>query len=565
MRTLFYLLSLILTSVVIDSNSSPVTTKLRSGTIRKLVEGDHSLEWVDLGGHIFKQKDGSTIGAYLQGLTFMQNELWRCRAGDRPLGEWSIPRPVLNTYDTMVPQRFVWTHFQSKDLVYNREIISAKTYKPLLSNSQRWEIKLPVFRSQLVTIHVEQYQEYCHLTIRNELEGNILLYFVMSKDDTWKNSFHIPGWLNMTVYTSPLRKECRWIFNNPHLCLNESMAQPVYEGERRCLTNCKVLVPEWKGSTWVYLDVLYRPIIKPGRITWVIKFYHDHFATETAPATVVSPEKVVQSVPMTCVENKSPQRVSSFKASPSCKGDPQPARYVCTGIFVDNITESGTWNVLGIFGAKFPVKILVAEEPEKHEIGPYVVKTNMARQVLIEPEYHVKWVHVPLSSNTADINNRCEPFVEPLVQGWYKWLQLITISNSPPRTKRDIAAKVLGGVGAGMGVASATDNACLSKSLARLTAGTEDLVHPLEESLLGLDKVQLKLTDLLPKWANSQEEDHLKMLTGMQVIINDTALALACIQMQNMLFDLSRSIIRDALALSSCGNCHLAKESVNTF
>nr|XP_025046542.1 uncharacterized protein LOC112547759 isoform X2 [Pelodiscus sinensis] len=91
MRILFYLLGLILADCVIENISSPVTTKLRHGTVQKLVEGDHALEWVDMGGHVFKQKNGSTIGAYLRGLTFTQNELWRCRAGDRPLGEWSIP------------------------------------------------------------------------------------------------------------------------------------------------------------------------------------------------------------------------------------------------------------------------------------------------------------------------------------------------------------------------------------------------------------------------------------------------------------------------------------------
>uniref|UniRef100_K7FYT3 Uncharacterized protein n=1 Tax=Pelodiscus sinensis TaxID=13735 RepID=K7FYT3_PELSI len=206
------------------------------------------------------------------------------------------------------------------------------------------------------------------------------------------------------------------------------------------------------------------------------------------------------------------------------------------------------WMVLGLFGVKFPVKILVAEEPHRHEIDPYVVKTNMARQVLIEPKYHVRWVHVPISFYTTDINERCEPFVEPLIQGWYKWLQSITISERQTRAKRDIVAKVLGGVGAGMGVANAIDNAHLSKSLAKLTTVSENLVHPLEESLLGLDKVQLKLTDLLPEWADSQERDHVKMLEGMQKIINDTALALACTQVQNMLFSLSHSIIHDSLA-----------------
>nr|XP_006133709.1 uncharacterized protein LOC102448439 [Pelodiscus sinensis]XP_006133710.1 uncharacterized protein LOC102448439 [Pelodiscus sinensis]XP_025045717.1 uncharacterized protein LOC102448439 [Pelodiscus sinensis] len=172
----------------------------------------------------------------------------------------------------------------------------------------------------------------------------------------------------------------------------------------------------------------------------------------------------------------------------------------------------------------------------------------MARQVLIEPKYQVKWVHIPLVTTTVDINKQCEPFIEPLLQGWEKWLWSIIPSKQPNRKRRDIVAKVLGGVSPGLGIASVIDNACLAKNLAKLTSGTEDLVHPLEESLLGLDKVQVKLTDLLPTWAHYQEEDHLRMLKGMQVLVNETTLALACVQVQNMLLELSHDIIHDALA-----------------
>uniref|UniRef100_K7GDG2 Uncharacterized protein n=1 Tax=Pelodiscus sinensis TaxID=13735 RepID=K7GDG2_PELSI len=204
----------------------------------------------------------------------------------------------------------------------------------------------------------------------------------------------------------------------------------------------------------------------------------------------------------------------------------------------------GTWLVLSIFGVKFPIKILVAEEPERHEVGPYVLKTNMARQVLIEPKYQVKWVHIPLETTTVTTNKKCTPFVEPLLQSWEKWLWSIIPSKRLNRNKRDIVAKVLGGVSAGIGIASVIDNARLAKNIAKLTSGTEGLIHPLEESLLGLDKVQVNLANLLPEWAQIQEEDHLKMLKGMQILANETALAFACIQIQNI----SRNIICDALA-----------------
>lgn len=298
------------------------------------------------------------------------------------------------------------------------------------------------------------------------------------------------------------------------------------------------------------MDVLYTPIIRKeqNQVTWVIKVYHNQNVTNNFPAMVTFPTGAVTNIFLSCRENSRPKLRPQYVQSPSCEENPQPSMFVCVGHFVENITKSGTWVISSIFGVQYYVKILVAEPPQEYEMGPYVVKTNIARQVLIEPKYQIKWIHVPLQITTVSIKPSCQKFVKPLMDGWERWLlQIASSKTSRIRGRRDLAGKVLGGLGTGLGVVSAIDNARLAKNITKVALGTQDMVHPIEESIRGLDKVQLDVAELLPMWIKSQEEDHLKLIQAMQDIQNETALALACVQIQSMLLELVRNIIREAL------------------
>uniref|UniRef100_K7F5S5 Uncharacterized protein n=1 Tax=Pelodiscus sinensis TaxID=13735 RepID=K7F5S5_PELSI len=211
-------------------------------------------------------------------------------------------------------------------------------------------------------------------------------------------------------------------------------------------------------------------------------------------------------------------------------------------------TTSGTWIIRGPYEVKYKLNVTVAHPPTITNAGPYVIKRDIIKTMMVEPKDSIKMVTIPLHVSTIKLNPACQSYMLPLLIGWNRWLHVMEPEFTPKRPKRDLIAKLMGGAGASLGAINTIDQIHMAQWLVTLSNNFAELIHPVQDALLALDKLQLDITKILPLWIAAQKEDNLILLHAMEYIQNNVSLVLACIQAQSLLIDLAKDIIRDSAA-----------------
>uniref|UniRef100_A0A8C8R7M0 Uncharacterized protein n=1 Tax=Pelusios castaneus TaxID=367368 RepID=A0A8C8R7M0_9SAUR len=222
--------------------------------------------------------------------------------------------------------------------------------------------------------------------------------------------------------------------------------------------------------------------------------------------------------------------------------------YYCeTEDFLTGQRGSGTWKLKGTdFSYPFPFTWIT--EPKITGIGPYVVKEDIRKQLIIDPTYSLKKVIIDLAP-ISSIKPQCQKYTEPLDRGWKRWLYTQVfpgVSNN--RKKRGIIDTALGGAGTGLGILNSIDVEILANKLSMLGQRLGDLAKPLKNSLTEMSTSQHLVANILPDWESSQRADHLKILDTVEVLQSNLSLALACMQAQAWTNDVIKDVVRDGMS-----------------
>uniref|UniRef100_K7FLX4 Uncharacterized protein n=1 Tax=Pelodiscus sinensis TaxID=13735 RepID=K7FLX4_PELSI len=220
----------------------------------------------------------------------------------------------------------------------------------------------------------------------------------------------------------------------------------------------------------------------------------------------------------------------------------------CHGDIEEEIRTSGTWIIQGPYGARYKLNIVVVPPPEVKYVGPYVIKKDLIRTVMIEPQYAVKIVMVPLHVSSGRINPECYQYVTLLLIGWNRWLQIMEQNIPPSRIKRDLVAKLMGGIGASLGTINSVNQIQMAKQLATLLQHVAALSHPIQDALLSLNHMQLDITKILPLWLELQEKDHERLIASVGYLQANLSMAIACIQAQSLWITIAKDIIRHSVS-----------------
>lgn len=110
-----------------------------------------------------------------------------------------------------------------------------------------------------------------------------------------------------------------------------------------------------------------------------------------------------------------------------------------------------------------------------------MVKENGKRIIMGNSEYAIYKVVVPLPVSVAYIQAGCRPYVLFFMRGWTIWIRNM-VRDSQVRRKRDLVAKVIGGVGTGLGISNTINAESLATKISNLGHDIHNLDHPLKSS-----------------------------------------------------------------------------------
>ncbi|XP_075777634.1 uncharacterized protein LOC142827230 [Pelodiscus sinensis] len=435
------------------------------------------------------------------GLLFLENDYWRCTAIDKPLSEWNIPKT-----SSIITKRQKITHLEQ-------------------------------FKSQDLILYAFMAQGKCYFKVVDERSGYPELTFAATKQSK-KVIIRTLNWFDMGL--NPHGK-CDWGIDIEQVRCTEK--RPI-----RCLVNCIPLISKWDQTKCVFMDILSPTVVKPGSMNISVQIVHMAAGVEKVPVVIYSPhgQKITRQIH--CGMHGQTAQSSTHHESMYCKWENRRniVGYGCHGDVEVKVETSGTWTVRGPYEVVYQLKITVAHAPTLSNIGPYVIKKDVAKVMMIEPKYSVKIVTMPMHISTSKINPNCQSYVIPMLNGWNRWLRIMEPEIITKRPKRDLIAKLIGGAGAGIGAVNAIGQIRIAQQLAALANNFVDLTHPIQDALLAVDKLQLDVTKLLPLWVAIQEADNLQLLQIMENIQSNVSLALACIQAQAILIDIAKDILRDS-------------------
>uniref|UniRef100_A0A8C8RUK5 Uncharacterized protein n=1 Tax=Pelusios castaneus TaxID=367368 RepID=A0A8C8RUK5_9SAUR len=201
--------------------------------------------------------------------------------------------------------------------------------------------------------------------------------------------------------------------------------------------------------------------------------------------------------------------------------------------FMTRERGSGTWKLKGI-DFSYLFSFTWVTEPKITGIGPYVVKEDIRRQLIIDPTYSLKKVIINLAP-ISSIKPQCQKYTELLDRGWKQWLFTQVFPGvSSDRKKRSIIDTALGEAGTGLGILNSIDVEILANKLSMLGQRLGDLPKPLKNSLTEMSASQHLIADILPEWESSQRADHLQIL--------DT------VEAQAWTNDVIKDVIRDGMS-----------------
>lgn len=177
--------------------------------------------------------------------------------------------------------------------------------------------------------------------------------------------------------------------------------------------------------------------------------------------------------------------------------------------------------------------------PTITKIGPYAIKKTRIQKLLTNPEWSLKQVEMGMQVNASAIRPECAPFLKIPFMDWTTWLQNRMPSNF--KKKKDLT----GLLGKGLGVLNTMDSEVLMNKLTAMGSNLVNLQQALQSSLLALCSTHWRLTKILPKWENIEEQDHEVIIKALGTTSANIPLALGCTQAQTRMQSVAAAVIRE--------------------
>lgn len=233
--------------------------------------------------------------------------------------------------------------------------------------------------------------------------------------------------------------------------------------------------------------------------------------------------------------------------NPFCKDVNEGYKWVCLINITINVTplDTGEWAVYGPWESRWYHEHIVLGIPVIYRGGPIVVGRQLRRKILIQPQYALTHLLIDLDLRVDTIMPICHKYTNTLRIGWLEWIK--GIDASLRRNKRDLIGNVLGGIGTGLGTLNTIDVEILASKLGRMGSELDTLKHPLGTSLTELSTIQHRVTDLLPAWFRTRQQDLEALIRAIGTVQGNISLALACSQAQTWAQTIAQDIIRDGL------------------
>ncbi|XP_074802916.1 uncharacterized protein LOC141983808 [Natator depressus] len=183
-----------------------------------------------------------------------------------------------------------------------------------------------------------------------------------------------------------------------------------------------------------------------------------------------------------------------------------------------------TWEKEYVFIRNTPVQMA---KPALFKTQTTPVKA-LVSPLLVKVRIDMDWTRL----NVSKVEPKCMPFSLPILIAWLKTHKLSPPDTPHPRTKRDIMDTMLGGFGAGAGLANSVDLETIKNKLNSLAQLQDNLIQ--KQVHANVDLVQIGLGNLKAQWNLWQWLNtttwlmHKKSLD----IGNHTAIAMGCTEMQ---------------------------------
>uniref|UniRef100_A0A674J513 Uncharacterized protein n=1 Tax=Terrapene triunguis TaxID=2587831 RepID=A0A674J513_9SAUR len=303
----------------------------------------------------------------------------------------------------------------------------------------------------------------------------------------------------------------------------------------------------------VVFDILSPSLVKPGKLNISIKMYHQQIRIDFVNISIKPPNQNTTILRLTCNSSLLGYNISLKQHTTSryciSDNDMNKFRELCVINYTINVmvNHSGLWTVRGPLEFEYTKEIHVVTPPPIYHVGPLTIKKDVTRTLMIDPQYSIKRIIMPLQLSITSVYNQCVLYTEPLLVGWRAWVQgvLPPSSNSSTRQKRDLVAKVLGGVGAGLSVLNTVDQQILANRIGQVGHDAASLAEPLTSAFHALGTTTFDITKILPYWLKIQEQDHLRILGALDILQSNISEALACVEAQQWLITVAKAIIRD--------------------
>lgn len=209
-----------------------------------------------------------------------------------------------------------------------------------------------------------------------------------------------------------------------------------------------------------------------------------------------------------------------------------------------NANDSGTWWITGYYALKFKTVVTVILPHKTNLIGPFVIKRDTRKKVLMNPKYLLQKVELSFQLDLNEIQSEC---AHTILKGWNKWVK-DNISQKPTgRNRRDTIAKILWGIGMGLCVINIVDQEVLANKLETLGKDLSSLSLSLTISLDKLATIQFKVPSILPELWDAQEEDSMHMIDALVRLQSNVSIALSYMKAQIWLVTVAKDLIWDGL------------------
>ncbi|XP_067424629.1 uncharacterized protein [Emydura macquarii macquarii] len=193
--------------------------------------------------------------------------------------------------------------------------------------------------------------------------------------------------------------------------------------------------------------------------------------------------------------------------NPYCENSKEEVKWVCTSDINIDVTplDSGDWVIYGPHESHWWQENVVVGKPIVSKSGPVVVGRQLKRKLLIQPQYALVHLDIDLDVRVDTEMPICNQYTKTIRQGWINWIQ--NIDDTIGRHKRDIVSTLLGGIGTGLGAVNTIDLEVLASKIGKIGTELNTLDHPLGTSLTELSSIQHKVTELLPAWFRTRQQD----------------------------------------------------------